>query len=346
MWVFYALAGPIALGMVVATLQYFAASTVPLHVRWIVGYAWFCTISIIILVPADIWTVRIPSLPSPLFLACPHIHLCKQTLSSTPTSPFYSLDFSKVQSWIEEEEEESCLRSDLGYIRMYARRPCATASSLDSLQSSTSSKSAWNLKLKKNPNLGGWWYCHLWMQTVSPTSGSSRMIGILWSWSYWSTFILTWYVWVFFCCDLSSRTAGWFCYLLWIANWHKPDHSSEIGKPISPGNNITTWKLFYFFVNLTRMMSICSWGAKDLFIMFVEHMHGKWSMLPEALICIWTTIVRFLVPLLQGYEDAGDFTVTKRLKTSVQGNLMLYGAVGVVSMIGVFIMVFMGTLHW
>jgi hypothetical protein len=71
---------------VVATLQYFAASTVPLHVRWIVGYAWFCTISIIILVPADIWT------------------------------------------------------------------------------------------------------------TVSPTSGSSRMIGILWSWSYWSTFILTWYV--------------------------------------------------------------------------------------------------------------------------------------------------------
>lgn len=58
MWFFYALAGPIALGMVVATLQYFAASTVPLHVRWIVGYAWFCTISIIILVPADIWTVR------------------------------------------------------------------------------------------------------------------------------------------------------------------------------------------------------------------------------------------------------------------------------------------------
>jgi hypothetical protein len=136
MWVFYALAGPIALGMVVATLQYFAASTVPLHVRWIVGYAWFCTISIIILVPADIWT------------------------------------------------------------------------------------------------------------TVS--YGSSKTIGILWSWSYWSTFILTW----------------------------------------------------------------------------------------------------FLVPLLQGYEDAGDFTVANRLKTSAQGNLMLYGAVGAVSMIGVFIMVFMGTLHW
>jgi hypothetical protein len=57
MWLFYALAGPIALGMVTGVLQYFAARTVPLHVRLIVGYAWFCTISIIVLVPADIWTV-------------------------------------------------------------------------------------------------------------------------------------------------------------------------------------------------------------------------------------------------------------------------------------------------
>lgn len=57
MWLFYALAGPIALGMVTGVLQYFAARTVPLHVRFIVGYAWFCTISIIVLVPADIWTV-------------------------------------------------------------------------------------------------------------------------------------------------------------------------------------------------------------------------------------------------------------------------------------------------
>ncbi len=76
---------------------------------------------------------------------------------------------------------------------MYARRACATASSLDSLQISSSSE-CMKSEAEKNPNLGGWWYCHLWMQTVSPTSGSSRMIGILWSWSYWSTFILTWYV--------------------------------------------------------------------------------------------------------------------------------------------------------
>ncbi len=93
MWVFYALAGPIALGMVVATLQYFAASTVPLHVRWIVGYAWFCTISIIILVPADIWTVRktthhhhhYPLLRYPLSL-CNFPFLLSPSLSAIPFS--------------------------------------------------------------------------------------------------------------------------------------------------------------------------------------------------------------------------------------------------------------------
>lgn len=57
MWLFYALAGPIALGMVTGVLQYFAARTVTLYVRLIVGYTWFCTISIIVLVPADIWIV-------------------------------------------------------------------------------------------------------------------------------------------------------------------------------------------------------------------------------------------------------------------------------------------------
>jgi hypothetical protein len=137
MWLFYALAGPIALGMVTGVLQYFAARTVPLHVRLIVGYAWFCTISIIVLVPADIWT------------------------------------------------------------------------------------------------------------TVS-SQGSKASIATLWSWSYWSTFFLTWAI----------------------------------------------------------------------------------------------------VPLLQGYEDAGDFTVSKRLKTSAHQNLVFYSAVGFVGGIGVLIMIFMNKLHW
>nr|PNR62243.1 hypothetical protein PHYPA_000667 [Physcomitrium patens] len=137
MWVFYALAGPIALGMVTGVLQYFAARTVPLHVRVVVGYAWLCAISIIVLVPADIWTT---------------VHLPD-------------------------------------------RKPS---------------------------------------------------IATLWSWSYWSTFYLTW----------------------------------------------------------------------------------------------------FVVPTLQGYEDAGDFTVSKRLKTSIHQNFSFYGAVGFVGSVGVLIMIFMNKLHW
>ncbi|MBA0653809.1 hypothetical protein Goklo_020939 [Gossypium klotzschianum] len=42
--------------MVVFTLRYFAGPDVPRYVLFTVGYAWFCSLSIIILVPADIWT--------------------------------------------------------------------------------------------------------------------------------------------------------------------------------------------------------------------------------------------------------------------------------------------------
>ncbi|OVA20902.1 LMBR1-like membrane protein [Macleaya cordata] len=42
--------------MVIITLRYFAGPGVPHYVLFTVGYAWFCSISIIILVPADIWT--------------------------------------------------------------------------------------------------------------------------------------------------------------------------------------------------------------------------------------------------------------------------------------------------
>lgn len=58
MWVFYLISLPLTLGMVVVTLRYFAGPAVPRYVVATVGYAWFCSLSIIILVPADIWTVR------------------------------------------------------------------------------------------------------------------------------------------------------------------------------------------------------------------------------------------------------------------------------------------------
>ncbi|XP_043721973.1 LMBR1 domain-containing protein 2 homolog A-like isoform X2 [Telopea speciosissima] len=57
MWVlFYLISLPLTLGMVILTLRYFAGPDVPRYVLFTVGYAWFCSLSIIILVPADIWT--------------------------------------------------------------------------------------------------------------------------------------------------------------------------------------------------------------------------------------------------------------------------------------------------
>jgi hypothetical protein len=50
--------------MVAATLRYFAGPAVPLYVLATVGYAWLCSLSFVILVPADIYTVRSPS-PTP-----------------------------------------------------------------------------------------------------------------------------------------------------------------------------------------------------------------------------------------------------------------------------------------
>lgn len=56
MWVFYLISLPLTLGMVVLTLKYFAGPGIPRYVFFTVGYAWFCSLSIIIIVPADIWT--------------------------------------------------------------------------------------------------------------------------------------------------------------------------------------------------------------------------------------------------------------------------------------------------
>ncbi|CAL5434348.1 unnamed protein product [Camellia sinensis] len=50
---------PLTLGMVLLTLKYFAGPYVPRYVLFTVGYTWFCSLSIIILVPADIWTTII-----------------------------------------------------------------------------------------------------------------------------------------------------------------------------------------------------------------------------------------------------------------------------------------------
>ncbi|KAK7311116.1 hypothetical protein RJT34_09035 [Clitoria ternatea] len=55
MWVFYLISLPLTTGMVLFTLRYFAGPDVPRYVLFTVGYTWFCSLSIIIVVPADIW---------------------------------------------------------------------------------------------------------------------------------------------------------------------------------------------------------------------------------------------------------------------------------------------------
>ncbi|CAM0913751.1 unnamed protein product [Alopecurus aequalis] len=56
MWVFYLISLPLTVGMVAATLRYFAGPAVPLYVLATVGYAWLCSLSFVILVPQDIYT--------------------------------------------------------------------------------------------------------------------------------------------------------------------------------------------------------------------------------------------------------------------------------------------------
>ncbi|XP_024959928.1 LMBR1 domain-containing protein 2 homolog A-like isoform X2 [Cynara cardunculus var. scolymus] len=56
MWVFYLISLPLTMGMVIFTLRYFAGPDIPRYVLFTVGYTWFCSLSFIILVPADIWT--------------------------------------------------------------------------------------------------------------------------------------------------------------------------------------------------------------------------------------------------------------------------------------------------
>ncbi|KAE8775465.1 LMBR1 domain-containing protein 2A-like [Hordeum vulgare] len=55
MWLFYLISLPLTLSMFVVTLHYFTGPGMPRYVQATVGYTWFCSLSVIILVPADIW---------------------------------------------------------------------------------------------------------------------------------------------------------------------------------------------------------------------------------------------------------------------------------------------------
>ncbi|CAN1216306.1 LMBR1 domain-containing protein 2 homolog A [Linum perenne] len=52
-----------------------------------------------------------------------------------------------------------------------------------------------------------------------------------------------------------------------------------------------------------------------------------------------------MVPLIQGFEDAGDFTVTERLKTSIHANLVFYLIVGSVGLFGLILLILMDKIR-
>ncbi|CAI5470865.1 unnamed protein product [Closterium sp. Yama58-4] len=53
-----------------------------------------------------------------------------------------------------------------------------------------------------------------------------------------------------------------------------------------------------------------------------------------------------IIPIMQGYEDAGDFTAKERLRTSVRTNLMLIGIVGAVAVVGIIILLATKEMAW
>ncbi|XP_015689542.1 LMBR1 domain-containing protein 2 homolog A-like isoform X2 [Oryza brachyantha] len=57
----------------------------------------------------------------------------------------------------------------------------------------------------------------------------------------------------------------------------------------------------------------------------------------------WSTFILTwaVVPTIQGYEDAGDFTVKERLKTSVHMNLLFYSIVGAIGLFGLILLLVM-----
>lgn len=72
-----------------------------------------------------------------------------------------------------------------------------------------------------------------------------------------------------------------------------------------------------------------------------------------AIVCMWSLaywsaffLTWAIIPIIQGYEDAGDFTVKERFKTSARNNLIFYVSVGVIGVIGIIILLAMDKMSW
>ncbi|TKY59475.1 LMBR1 domain-containing protein A [Spatholobus suberectus] len=62
----------------------------------------------------------------------------------------------------------------------------------------------------------------------------------------------------------------------------------------------------------------------------------------------WSTFLLTwaVVPTIQGYEDAGDFTVKARLRTSLHGNLVFYLCLGSVALFGLILLISLHKNYW
>lgn len=52
------------------------------------------------------------------------------------------------------------------------------------------------------------------------------------------------------------------------------------------------------------------------------------------------------MPLIQGFEDAGDFTVKERLKTSLRVNFIFYLVVGSIGLFGLILLITMRKIRF
>ncbi|GFY94056.1 LMBR1-like membrane protein [Actinidia rufa] len=76
----------------------------------------------------------------------------------------------------------------------------------------------------------------------------------------------------------------------------------------------------------------------------VGHIGIHFCLLEYRIVCTYAMdayLSRAVVPLIQGFEDAGDFTVTERLKTSIHVNLVFYLIVGSVGLFGLILLIVM-----
>lgn len=53
-----------------------------------------------------------------------------------------------------------------------------------------------------------------------------------------------------------------------------------------------------------------------------------------------------MVPLIQGFEDAGDFSLVERLKTSIHVNLVFYLIVGSIGLFGLILLISMQKIRF